>query len=158
MTFLLTLVISMPSSFKRGILIVADSLMLIFSLWLSFSLRMEDWYWPIGGINNPIIMLLLLAPAVAVPVFIQFGLYRVIIRYLGVKAFFTIFKAVIIYAAAWGLLSFLSGVQGVPRSVVPINAMVALFAIVSGSRVFAQWILNKIEDVTRAKKIILAKI
>ena len=54
MSFLFTLVIGMPSLFKRSILIVADSLMLIFALWLSFSLRLDNWYWPIGGLNNPL--------------------------------------------------------------------------------------------------------
>ena len=151
MTFLLTLIIGMPSLFKRSILIVADSLMLIFALWLSFSLRLDNWYWPTGGLNNPIVLLVLLAPAVAIPIFMQFGLYRAIIRYLGMQAFLSVFKAVIIYAAAWGLLTFLSGVQGVPRSVVPINAMVALF-IIGGSRVLARWLLRKIENVNRAKK------
>ncbi|MDB2696978.1 polysaccharide biosynthesis protein [Alphaproteobacteria bacterium] len=141
----------MPDLFKRGILIVADSLMLIFALWLSFSLRLENWYWPIGGVSDPIVLLVLLAPAVAVPIFMKFGLYRAIIRYLGMKAFLSIFKAVIIYAAAWGLLTFLSGVQGVPRSVVPINAMMALF-IIGGLRVLARWLLRKIENVSRAKK------
>ena len=85
----LSLVITLPSSFKRGILIIADSLMLIFALWLSFSLRMENWYWPI---NNPIMMLILSAPLVAMPIFIQLGLYRVIIRYLNFIAFFLYLK------------------------------------------------------------------
>ena len=151
MTFLFTLVLTMPSLFKRGILIVADSLMLIFALWLSFSLRLDNWYWPIGGVNDPIMLMVLLAPAVAVPVFMQFGLYRDIIRHLGMKAFLSVFQAVIIYAVAWGLLTFLSGVQGVPRSVVLLNALVALF-IIGGSRVLARWLLRKIEDVNRVKK------
>ena len=151
MTFLFTLAIVMPSIYKRGILIVADSLMLIFALWLSFSLRLDNWYWPIGGVSNPIVLLVLLAPAVAVPIFMKFGLYRAIIRYLGMKAFLSVFKGVIIYASAWGLLTFLSGVQGVPRSVVPINAMATLF-IIGGSRVLARWLLRKIENLNRAKK------
>ena len=141
----------MPRSFKSGVLIVTDSLILIFALWLSFSLRTDNWYWPAGGVNNPIVLLVLFAPVVAVPVFMQFGLYRAIIRYLGMKAFLSVFKAVIIYAAAWGLLAFLSGVQGVPRSVVPINAMVALL-VIGGSRVLARWLLRKVEDLNRAKK------
>lgn len=145
------LAIAMPSSFKRSILIVADSLMLILALWLSFSLRLDNWYWPTGGLNNPIVLLVLLAPVVAVPIFMQFGLYRAIIRYLGMKAFLSVFKAVIIYASAWGFLTFLSGVQGVPRSVVLINALVALFTI-GGSRVLARWLLRKIENLNRAKK------
>ena len=141
----------MPSSFKRGILIVVDSLMLIFALWLSFSLRLDNFYWPVGGINNPVVLLVLFAPALAVPVFIQFGLYRAIIRYLNMRAYSSVFKAVIIYAAAWGLLSFLSGVQGIPRSVVFINAVVALF-LIGGSRVLARWLLRKTEDLNRVKK------
>jgi FlaA1/EpsC-like NDP-sugar epimerase len=151
MTFLFALVIAMPRSFKRGILIVADSLLLVFALWVSFSLRLDNWYWPVGGVNNPIVLLVLFAPVVAVPVFMQFGLYRAIVRYLGMKAFLSVFKAVMFYAAVWGLLTFLSGVQGVPRSVVPINAMVALFSI-GGSRVLARWLLRKIEDLNYAKK------
>ena len=145
------LVIAMPRSIKRGVLIVADSLMLTFALWLSFSLRLDNWYWPAGGVNNPIVLLVLFAPVIAVPIFMQFGLYRAIIRYLGMKAFLSVFKAVIIYAAAWGLLTFLSGVQGVPRSLVPINAMVALF-VIGGSRILARWLLRKIEDLNSAKK------
>ena len=151
MNFLIRLIIAMPGSFKCITLILADSLMLIFALWLSFSLSLDNWYWPIDGVNNPIMLLLLFAPVLAVPFFMQFGLYLVIIRYIGMKAFWSVFKAVIIYAVAWGLLIFLSGVQGVPRSVVLINAMVALFAI-GGSRVLARWLLRKIEDVNRAKK------
>ena len=150
MTFLFTILIAMPSSFKRSILIVTDSLMVIFALWLSFSLRLGNWYWPIGGVNDYIVMLVLFAPVVAVPVFMQFGLYRAITRYLDTKAFLSVFNAVIIYAAAWGLLTFLSGVQGVPRSVVPINAMVALF-VIGGSRILARWLLRKIEDANRSK-------
>ena len=151
MTFLFTFSIAMPGLYKRGILIVADSLILIFALWLSFSLRMDVWYWPNGGVNNSIVMLVLFAPVVAVPVFMQFGLYRAIVRYLGMKAFFSVFKAVMIYAAFWGFLVFLTNVQGVPRSVVPINAMVALF-LIGGSRFFARWLLRKIEVRDQAKK------
>ena len=40
--------------------------------------------------------------------------------------------------------------QGVPRSVVPINAMVALF-VIGGSRILARWLLRKIEDANRSK-------
>ena len=151
MTFLFTLIIAMPSSFKRGILIAVDSLTVIFALWLSLSLSLGIWYWPISGVNDTILLLILFAPTIAVPVFIRFGLYRAITRYLEIKAFLSVFKAVIVYAAIWGLLTYLIGVQGMPRSVVPINAMVTLFTI-GGLRVLARWLLGKIEDVNRVKK------
>jgi len=57
-----------------------------------------------------------------------------------------------VYAALWGLVAFLSGVEGVPRSVVLINAMVALLSV-GGSRMFARWLLRKIEDSYRIKTL-----
>jgi len=145
-------ILAIPRSAKRSILIAADSLLLIGALWLSFSLRLDNWYWPIGGVNNPIVLLVLFAPVLAVPVFTHFGLYRAIIRYLGMRAVWSIVKAVIVYSALWGVVVFLSGVQGVPRSVVLINAMVAVLAV-GGSRMFARWLLRKIEDAVRISHV-----
>jgi len=138
-------IIFLPRSAKQGGLFFTDSILLIGALWLSFSLRLDNWYWPRGGVNNPIVLLVLFAPVFAVPVFAHFGLYRAIIRYLGMRAVWSIVKAVMVYSALWGLVAFLSGVQGVPRSVVAINAMVAVLAV-GGSRMFARWLLRKIED------------
>ncbi|MDC1509781.1 polysaccharide biosynthesis protein [Oceanospirillaceae bacterium] len=143
-------ILAIPRPVKRSILIVADSVLLIGALWLSFSLRLDNWYWPRGGVNNPIVLLVLFAPVFAVPVFAHFGLYRAIIRYLGMRAVWSIVQAVMVYSVLWGLIAFLSGVQGVPRSVVPINAMVAVLAV-GGSRMFARWLLRKIEDSVRIK-------
>ena len=149
---ILKLVLLIPRSAKRSILIAADCVLLIVALWLSFSLRLDNWYWPLGGVNNPIVLLVLLAPVFAVPVFAHFGLYRAIIRYLGMRAVWSIVKAVMLYAVLWGLVAFLSGVEGVPRSVVLINAMVALLSV-GGSRMFARWLLRKIEDSYRIKHL-----
>ena len=147
MIFLFKYILAMPRSAKRAVLILTDSVVLVVALWLSFSLRLDNFYWPQGGVNNPIVILVLFAPVVAVPIFTQFGLYRAIVRYLGMRAFWSVFKAVMLYAAVWSLVVFLSGVQGVPRSVVPINSMVALLAV-GGSRMLARWLLRKIDDAT----------
>jgi len=143
-------ILLIPRPAKRSIIIAADSVLLIGALWLSFSLRLDSLYWPRGGVNNPIVLLVLIAPVMAVPVFAHFGLYRAIIRYLGMRAVWSIVKAVMVYASLWGLVAFLSGVQGVPRSVVPINAMVAIL-VIGGSRMLARWFLRKIEDTVRIR-------
>ena len=144
------IILDAPRLAKRGILIGVDSIILIGALWLSFSLRLDNWYWPRGGVNNPIVLLVLFAPVFAVPVFAHFGLYRAIIRYIGMRAAWSIVKAILVYSAIWGLVAFLSGVGGVPRSVVLINAMVALLAV-GGSRMLARFLLRKIEDLVRIK-------
>ena len=84
------------------------------------------------------------APAIAVPIFIRFGLYRAIIRYLGMRAAWAVVQAVTLYALLWGMLALLSGVPGIPRSVVFINAMVALLAV-GGSRMLMRWLLNQVQ-------------
>jgi FlaA1/EpsC-like NDP-sugar epimerase len=137
--------LSIPRPAKHGTLIAVDSVLLIGALWLSFSLRLDNWYWPRGGLNNPIVLIVLFAPVFAVPVFAHFGLYRAIIRHLGMRAVWSIVKAVMVYATLWGLVVFLSGVEGVPRSVVLINAMVAMM-VTGGSRMFARWLLGNVQD------------
>ena len=141
-------ILSIPRSGKRNILIFFDSALVIGVLWISFSLRFDNVYWPRGGVNNPIVLLVLFAPVIAVPVFSYFGLYRAIIRYLGMRATWSIVKAVMVYGVLWGLVAFLSGVQDVPRSVVFINTMVAVLSV-GGSRMFARWLLRKIEELVR---------
>jgi len=147
---LLKSILGMPRVAKRAILISVDFILLIGALWLAFSLRLDNWFWPRGGVDNPIVLLVLFAPLLAFPIFAHFGLYRAIIRYLGMRAVWSIVKAVLVYSALWGVVVFLSGVQGVPRSIVLINAMVALLTT-GGSRMFARWLLRKIEDSARKK-------
>lgn len=144
-------ILTIPRPVKRSILIAVDFFLLIGALWLSFSLRLDNWYWPQEGLKNQIVLLVLFAPVIAVPVFAHFGLYRAIVRYIGMRAVWSIVKAVMLYAALWGLVTFLSGVQGVPRSIVPINAMVAVLAV-GGSRMLARWILRKIEDSVQTRQ------
>jgi len=126
-----------PRFARRSVLISVDALLILVGLWVSFSLALDDLYWPRGGVNNPIVLLALIAPMVGVPVFYQFGLYRAIIRYLGLKAVWSIVQAVTVYGILWGFIVFLSGVQEVPRSVLAINTMVTVLSI-GGSRMLVR--------------------
>ena len=141
-------IITLPRSAKRLLLLASDAVVLIAALWVSFSLRLDEAYWPAGGFTSPITWLVLAAPVIAVPGFVQFGLYRAIIRYLGMRAAWSVVKAVALYAVLWGLLTLLSGVPGIPRSVVVINAMVALLGV-GGSRMLARWLLRWLENSTQ---------
>lgn len=119
---------------KQLTMAFTDSLILLFALWASFSMRLGVFYYP----TKPVIWLLFLAPIIAVPVFIRFGLYRAIIRYIGFKALWVVIQAVSLYSILWAVLVLLSGVQGVPRSVTMINWFVATL-LIGGSRMVARW-------------------
>lgn len=132
--------VRLSKQLKYLILLMMDVVLLIGALWASFSLRLGEWYWPRLGFEDPIFWLIVCAPLIGIPIFVYFGLYRTIIRFLGMRAAWSVTQAVGLYAVLWGLLALLSDVTGMPRSVVVINALMGLLAI-GGSRAFARWLL-----------------
>lgn len=122
---------------KRTITLIIDFVSVIFALWLAFSLRYSILYHP----GNEQWWVFLLAPAIAIPIFIKFGLYRAIVRYLGMKAIWTVVKATILYTLVFAVIILLAGVEitgVVPRTVYGINILI-LLAFVGGSRLIARW-------------------
>ena len=126
--------LSRPRSIKRLITTAVDFTAIVFSLWLAFSLRYGELYLP----PQQQLWIFLLAPVTAIPVFIKFGLYRAIVRYLGMQALWTVVKATSFYALIFAVIVLLSGVEHVPRTVYGINALI-LMLFVGGSRLIARW-------------------
>ncbi len=123
---------------KAFILISADICFAIFALWASFSLRLGVFYQP----STQELFLFAAAPLLAVPVFIRFGLYRAIIRYIEIRALWTIIQAVSIYALLFAFVLHESGILGVPRTVLPLNWL-NMVLLVGGSRFVARWWLGE---------------
>lgn len=119
---------------KRLIMIFADVVMLLFSLWASFSMRLGQFYLP----DKSESWLFIIAPLIALPIFIKLGLYRAIVRYIGFRALWTIIKAVTLYAIIWSAVIFYVGFEGVPRSITLINWLAAIL-LVGGSRMMVRW-------------------
>lgn len=130
-------------------MLLCDILLIPAALWLAFSLRLGEIYFPADDIPY----LFLLAPLISVPIFIRFGLYNAIIRYIGFHALWTVIQAVSLYALLWGVLALLSGVDGLlPRSVILINWFVALM-LVGGSRMLARWWLSGVNPLQRINSL-----
>ncbi len=130
---------ALPRSWKRSILVTFDFLALLAVLWLAYSARLNTWFVPtfLQGV------LILLAPATAIPIFIRMGLYRAVIRYLPERAFWTIVQAMTLATLTWVALIYLSmltGVAGAPRTI-PFIYWTAGIAIVAGSRFAAKRLL-----------------
>ena len=117
---------------------VVDSIILIIVLLASFSVRLGYWYFP----ESSLVLVIFCAPLIAIPIFIRFGLYRTVIRYFEFKALWRIVQAVSLYALVWGIVAFMSGKYGIPRSVILINWVQAILAIV-GIRIFARSLMVK---------------
>jgi len=138
----------LPRVFKQLILIFIDIILLIIILLLSYSIRLDFWYFP----KDDTIRLILLAPLIGIPIFATFGLYQSVIRFLDLKGLWSVVKAVSLYALVWGFLGFFSdsdlvkergfNIEIIPRSVTVINWLLAL-VVIGGLRVGGRFILSE---------------
>ena len=124
-----------------------DSFVVILTLLASFSTRLGSWYIP----NSDLVWVIFGAPIIAIIIFIRFGLYRSVTRYASFYALWTILQAVSLYALVWGVVAFMSAVDGIPRSIMIINWIFLLFAI-GGTRMFARWLLTRKIDLKNSLK------
>ncbi|MGZ5010722.1 MAG: polysaccharide biosynthesis protein [Methylobacter sp.] len=124
---------------KAFILISADVFFAVFALWAALSLRWGWLYVPKGDEWY----LFAAAPVIAVPIFVKLGLYRAIIRYMEVRALWTIIQATTLYALVFAFVLYESGIKGVPRTVLPLNWL-NMMLLVGGSRFFARWWLGEV--------------
>lgn len=131
------IILNLPRYAKRLIVLCVDLVLLPLAMWVSFSLRLGELYVPRDGI----ILLYIAIPVIAIPIFIRFGLYRAIIRYIGFLAMWAVVKAVSLYSLSWGVLVLLTAIPHVPRSVLLINWLVTIL-LIGGSRAIARWWLS----------------
>lgn len=136
--------LGLKRSRKRLLILGIDFLMAPVLVWLAFSIRLEQLYLP----SSQQLWIFVAAPLIATPIFIRFGLYRAIVRYIGFKALWAVVQAVVFYALVWSLLILMAGVEGVPRSVYILNGLLAILFI-GGSRMAARWLFSG-QDVTIA--------
>jgi len=135
---------------KQLIVLLLDFILINLSLWLAFSVRLGHWFMP----SEQLLLVMAIAPVVAVPIFIRFGLYRAVVRYIGLKALWTIVKAISLYALIWGILGFMAAVEGIPRSVILINWLLALLSI-GGLRMWAKWLLSGVDNDIAQKNVLV---
>jgi len=122
---------------KKLLMVFSDVFIIIFIIFMSLFLRYGFFFLP----KISLIIAFLFAPLIAIPIFIRFGLYREILRFIGFRSLWAIVQAVSLYALVWGVFIFLIGIENTPRSVVLINWLLSIISICS-IRMIARWILT----------------
>jgi len=122
---------------KQLLMVFSDVFIIIFIIFMSLFLRYGFFFLP----NIPLIIAFLFAPLIAIPIFIRFGLYREILRFIGFRSLWAIVQAVTLYALVFGVFIFLTDIENTPRSVVLINWLLSIISICS-IRMIARWILT----------------
>ena len=135
---------------KKIIMVFVDSILIISTLLLSFSIRLGYWYFP----ESDLVWIIFGSPIIAIPIFIRFGLYNAVIRYIGFNALSSIIQAVSIYALLWGIIGFMGAVEGIPRSVILINCILGI-VLIGGSRIIAKWLFAEYLDSENNDNVII---
>ena len=127
-------VLEWPRWVKRLVVVALDIILALFATWVSYALRLDELHWPSGAQW----WVYLLAPTLAIPVFIRFGLYRAIFRYTGQAALVATGLAVLVYGSVLlGILVWMHWPM-VPRSLGILQPLVFLF-LVGASRPSARF-------------------
>ena len=127
-------VLAWPRIYKRLVVVAVDITLAFIATWLAFSLRLDVLHRPVG-LQWAVYFL---APVLAVPVFVKFGLYRAIFRYTGQAALVSTVKAIAVYGLC--LFAVLLWMQWpmVPRSVGVLQPLLFLI-LVGASRAVARF-------------------
>jgi FlaA1/EpsC-like NDP-sugar epimerase len=133
------IILTLPRLVKRAIAVLFDSILSFLTVWIALGLRLEEWGLPRGNQWAPFFVSILLA----LPLFISFGLYRAIFRYVGSEAISSIAKVFIAYTVLFFGIFSLIGVEEVPRSI-GITQPILLFIAVGCTRyIVKSWLGSK---------------
>lgn len=137
-------VLALSRARKRLAVVAIDTVLSLVSVWVAFYLRIEQTGFP----EHEQLYVYLIAPLLAVPIFIVSGLYRAIFRYTGMAAMLTTVKAVTIYAVLFFTTLLIFKWAGVPRSIGLIQPLIFLI-LVGGSRALARFWLAGLSGKSR---------
>jgi FlaA1/EpsC-like NDP-sugar epimerase len=128
-------ILTMPRPAKRLVALSIDATICVFSVWFAFYLRLGYWPHPAEGPWGP----MMASMAIALPIFVSFGLYRAIFRYAGWHAFRTILRAVALYTIIFATIYTAISISGTPRTVGLIQPLL-LLVLITLSRLFARFV------------------
>ena len=128
--------VAWPRQLKQLSVILMDVALAVASTWLAFCLRLDTLHWPVDAQWR----VYALAPVLAVPIFVRFGLYRAIFRYAGLAALLAIAKAVAIYGVLLFAILLWQRWLGVPRSIGVLQPILFLLLIGSSRALARFWL------------------
>lgn len=129
---------------KRGMVMCCDTIICGLTVWLAFGLRLDEWSY----FQTKQWVVFFISIGISFPLFISFGLYRAIFRYIGSAALSSMVLVFIIYTGLFFCIFTLYGVNDVPRSIGIIQPIL-LFLGVGVSRYFVRYWLGSINSVQK---------
>ena len=128
--------LALPRGAKRLIMVAADAFMLPLALWAALILKFDRTSFDMGAYGD----LFFVATLTALVIFAVLGLYRAIIRFMGLHAMATVVAGVAVSVVALEAYDRVARSQHVPLSVLAIYAALALVYL-AGSRFIVRYLV-----------------
>lgn len=134
------LTLSLPRIVKRILVLAVDASLCVFTVWLAFYLRLDQWVaLSDHSVFRPLIAALG-SVALALPVFIAFGLYRAIFRYSGPASLLTVLRACAVYGLLYAATFTAVGIPGIPRTIGVLQPVLLLLAVTATRALAYTWL------------------
>lgn len=130
--------LSLPRLTKRAIMVGSDLIVIPLALWCALVLKYEHILPPIKDLP----LLMIVAGAAAIPVFVRLGLYRAVVRYFGLNALFAVFAGVTLSTLLLGLIDRFVGENQLTPAVLAIFWCLATL-YVGGTRIVMRYVFNR---------------
>jgi FlaA1/EpsC-like NDP-sugar epimerase len=128
--------LALPRGAKRLIMVAADAVMLPLALWAALILKFDRTSFDMGAYGD----LFFVATLSALVIFAVLGLYRAIIRFMGLHAMATVVAGVAVSVLALEAYDRVARSQHVPLSILAIYAALALVYL-AGSRFIVRYLV-----------------
>ena len=131
-------ILEWPRATKRLVVVGMDVALSFAAMWLAFTLRLDTPHVP----QDLQWIVYAMAPLLAVPVFVRFGLYRAIFRYTGLAALTATAQAVGVYAVLLTTLLMWLQWPGIPRSLGILQPLIFLLLIGTSRALARFWLAS----------------
>lgn len=122
--------------YKRLLVIAVDAVLCVMAVQLSLSLRLGEWI----VLDRPSLIITLIALALWAPIYIGFGTYRTIFRFVGSGTMMALARVTAFYTVPIAAICMLWQIPGVPRTIGLIFPIL-FFVLLCFSRIFLRYIV-----------------
>ncbi len=129
-------ILNLPRIVKRSLVMLGDVFVCGFTVWLAFGLHLGGWAY----MQSDQLFFFIFATAISFPLFILFGLYQAVFRYVGTTFFLSIVRVFIVYSCIIFFIFTIVGVRGVPRSIGVIQPILYFIGVGVSRYLVSYWL------------------
>lgn len=129
-------VLALPRSIKRLLVLLVDAGLCVLSVWLALYLRLGFFV----SFSGQTVWAVIASVMLALPIFVASGLYRAIFRYSGLPAIVSVARAMLLYGVVFSAIFTFWTVEGVPRTVGLIQPLLLLLLVGASRAVARVWL------------------